>query len=140
MAHQLFIQANNSKSARKLNSILKQFEAFKQTLTGFDEEEEANFLKDFLISNKLVKPLNNITPMLWTQSDDLEAMILCNHKAIEVYFFIRYRLMKLETIFCYKYKLRSNQQPKEVFVWNSDKEKISKRLQKNLKTHILDVL
>ena len=39
-SHTYYIQAHNSKVAEKLNKILKQFDAFKHTLTGFSNKDE----------------------------------------------------------------------------------------------------
>ena len=132
MSHQLHIQAINSKSAKMLDKILNQWDSFCKTMDGFDDEHEGAYLMGLLIDNNLVEPFNKTLPYLMIPCEDLQAMLMVDHKSVNVYIWIISRLNRLGVCKSFIYQYRQTQEPMMVFVWNEDLPKLSKRLRSKI--------
>lgn len=132
MAHDVYINAINSKANIDLKKILDQWEQFIITIDSLSHTEQGKIIKSILIENELIQPLNKKLPLLIIPSDQVNNILFTQQPTAKVYFFLINRLKDLNQAYFYSYQIRISQQPITVFVWSENGHTISKRLKKKL--------
>ncbi len=130
--HSLIIRAQQSDKTRVLQKLLDQWDDFLKTLEGFTDIEEAEFIKSFLIEQKLLEGFNTNIELLKLPVEDIRILFSIDHPTARVYFFLVNRLAELGFCRLYLYQFRSHQEPQMVLVWKEDLKLVSKRIKQKL--------
>ena len=127
--HHLHIQASNSKAAQKLKAIYSQWDAFLKTMSAFSEEQEAEFLKSFILDNKLIETFDKRLPYFHTPCKDIAALYLIDDAALYVFEWLLKRLSELHIIRKFWYTTTNE----VIILWVEDHKKLSKNLKSKIK-------
>ena len=132
--HSLIIRAQASQTTKVLQKLLDQWDDFLKTLDAFSDDDEAEFITNFIIEHHLLEPFNANITILKLPSEDVRVLFTIDHPTAKVFYYLTTRLTQLGYCKLFLYQFRSHQEPQLVLVWQQDVENISKRLNDKLVT------